>query len=505
MSRAEFVDVDRSTDGAPTRGALSIAFRKSLGRLDVPIVILAAMISLDMVGQIATFGGETFTWLIVLGVLWMIPYGLVLAELGSAFPFEGGLYEWCKSAFGRPLAAFASFMYWSINPLWIGGSLAFIATEAWSLNLTSITPGSVWDYLAKFAFIWGTTAITVASLRNSRWILRAGTYLKVFLVVIFLVTALAYGMRNGFDGVGAGAYAPTVLGFFGLVPLLLFSLVGFEVPSQAGEEMKNPQKDVPRGVVNAGVIGLLCYALPVLAVLAVLPAEEITGIGGFIAAVETVFGIYGSAASVLLDLTVLAFIATLAVTGATWALAANRTQAAAAADGSFFPYFAKFDEQRQSPVRLNILVGIVASVFTVAAIAFADGDNAATFGVVLTITISTSLLAYLVMFPAAIALRRTRRDVPRPYRVPGGNAGMAVAAGICTFWVALGAWVAVFPGTLELLLGEAYPFEDIWGVSRLRFEVFALGTLGVLTAVIVVGYLIGRRSQRAHTVRTSVV
>lgn len=311
-------------------------------------------------------------------------------------------------------------------------------------------------------------------------IFRIGTYLKLGLAAVFLITTVVYGIDHGFHGIGAVSWSPTMAGFLGLVPLLLFSLVGFEVPSQAGGEMANPQRDVPRGIALGGFVGLAVYALPVLALLLVLPAGAITGIGGFMAAVDTVFGVYGPAASILVKIAVVAFIIGLGITGATWAVAANRALAVAASDGGFFPYFARFDEKRNSPVRVNVFTGVIALLFMIVGVLFSRGDSAATFTVVLTITISTSLVAYLFVFPAALRLRFTHADIKRPYAIPGGRAGLAVAVALTTFWAALGVWVAVFPGTLENLMGVHYDFVETWGVGRLRFEVFTLGTLAVL-------------------------
>ncbi|MGV9711835.1 APC family permease [Gordonia sp. NPDC003424] len=466
--------------------------RHSLKRFDVPVMILSALISLDMVGEISSFGGQTFTWLLVLALLWMIPYGLVTAELGSAFPDEGGLYEWVKRAFGRLAGSLATIMYWSINPLWIGGSLAFISTEAWSSFIRPVGTGTVGDYAFKIAFVVGSVAITLLSMRRARMIFRLGTYLKLALAAVFLVTTLIYGIQHGFHGIGAVSWSPTMTGFLGLVPLLLFSLVGFEVPSQAGGEMANPQRDVPRGIALGGFVGILVYALPVLALLLVLPADKITGIAGFMAAVDTVFGVFGPAASVLVKIAVIAFILALGITGATWAMAANRALAVAAGDGGFFPYFAKFDKRTDAPLRVGIFTGAIALGFMLAGVAFSGGNSAATFTVVLTITISTSLIAYLFVFPAALRLRRNHAGTPRPYAVPGGRAGMTVAVVLTTFWAALGVWVAVFPGTLESLFGIDYAFADTWGVSRMRFEVFTLGTLAVLGVIAVAGYLRAR-------------
>jgi hypothetical protein len=65
--------------------------------------------------------------------------------------------------------------------------------------------------------------------------------------------------------------------------------------------------------------------------------------------------------------------------------------------------------------------------------------------------------------------------------------------------MALGSWVAVFPGTLEQLLGKDYSIQDAYGVSRMRFEVFTLGTLLIIVLIGVAGYIAGAKV-RAETV-----
>ena len=80
---------------------------------------------------------------------------------------------------------------------------------------------------------------------------------------------------------------------------------------------------------------------------------------------------------------------------------------------------------------------------------------------------------------------------------PGGRAGVWIGTVLITFWVALGSWVSVFPGTIEKLVGVDYgSFEDAWGVSRLKFEVYTLGTLAVVVAIAVLGYFAGAPTRR---------
>ena len=88
-----------------------------------------------------------------------------------------------------------------------------------------------------------------------------------------------------------GEFKPTYALFIALVPVLFFNYVGFELPSAAGDEMKNPQKDVPFTVLRAAIIAILLYGLPILAVIAVLPKDQITGLDGFMTSVAV--GLHG--------------------------------------------------------------------------------------------------------------------------------------------------------------------------------------------------------------------
>jgi hypothetical protein len=88
-----------------------------------------------------------------------------------------------------------------------------------------------------------------------------------------------------------------------------------------------------------------------------------------------------------------------------------------------------------------------------------------------------------------VRLRTAFPDVARPFKVPVSDNGFRVLGAICFAWVALGSWVAVFPGTLDRLFGLSYDFEEVWGVSATSFEVFTLGTLAALGALGAVGYL----------------
>lgn len=470
---------------------------KTLGLFDTIFFIVATIVTLDLIGQAASSGFEAFTWTIVLTVLFMLPYGLVMAEIGSGFPLEGGPYEWVKLSFGRFWSSINTMFYWVTNPLWIGGSLAFIGTEAFSSGITTIADGSFWDYLFKFVFIWVSISTAIVSLKIGKWIPTLGAMCKVGLVAFFGITVIIYGIKNGFQPVKFGDFKPTSTGLLAIAPLLLFSFVGFESANGAAEEMKDPQKDVPKSILVSGLLSAFCYVTPILLVLLVIPLDKITGLGGFLDAVKESYTIYGGAADFMFGVTALLFIFTLINSGSAWMISGDRTIAIASADGAFFPYFGEFSEKLGTPLRANILSGVTATVFMIASVLLLNSGSADVFGVVLTIAVSTTLISYLLMFPAAWALRRKYDGVHRPYRIPGkDNRYLIICVLLIEGWIMLGSWTAVFPGSLDRLLGNEYSFKDEWGVSSATFEAFTLGTLAVIVLVSLAGYAAGAKVRK---------
>jgi len=468
---------------------------KSLRRFDMLFFTVCALVGLDTLGQVSSFGAQTFTWLVILGVLFVLPYALVMAELGAAFTQEGGPYEWMKMSWGRLPAGLGAVLYWVTNPLWVGGSLCFIASAAWNDNFHAMGSGfSLGDMVFKISFIWISIGVAIASLRHGKWIPNVGAIVRVGVLAFFSVTVVIYAIEHGVHGYGAGDFNPNSLVIFlGLVPLLLFNYVGFELQNGAAEEMQNPQHDVPVTVLQSGIVTVLAYCIPVFGILAVLPSGQVTGIGGFLDAVHTTFSVYGGAQNFFTDVMVFGFIFALVTSGAVWMMGSDRILAVAAYDGAFPGYFGRFHARLGTPVRVNVMSGITSTIFMLAAVYLLSGSASAanTFTVVLYLATSTTLLSYLVIFPAAIKLRLSHGHVPRPYRLgKSGNGVMWLCTILCTGWMVLGSWVALFPGTLESLTGHSYSVMDSYGVTRLRFEVFTLGTLLVILVIGVIGYIL---------------
>ncbi len=470
---------------------------KSLGRFDIVFFILAAYISLDTIGSIAAGGTQSLFWAVFIVITFMVPNAFLFAETGSAFPEEGGPYQWVKFAFGRLPAGIFSVLYWVTNPIWLGGSLCFVAFEAYSAYLVHTESGSIGEWVFKLGFIWVAIALAVVSLKFGKRIVNIAAQAKIGVLAIMVITTAIYGFQHGFQRFDFGGMTPSISGFMAVAPIILFSYVGFEAPNAAAGEMYDPQRDTAPSIRIGSIVSALAYVLPVLAILLVVPAKEVGGLAGFMDAVHTVFSIYGGAAPFLLGVAALLFIAGLLGLGSSWMMSTDRVQAIAAADGAFLNgWFGEFSRRFGTPIRVNLLSGVMSTIFLIAGMQLVSGDTGAVFAVVLSCAVSTLLVSYLILIPAIMKLNRGFPQVARPFVVPGGKRGFQLMGALVFIYICLGSVGVLFPGTVEGLLGIDYNFQEIWGLDRGSVELFTLGTIAFDLVVGGVGYLLARNVRR---------
>ncbi len=473
-------------------------FIKSLRRVDIVLFIVAAVISMDTIGTIASGGLQSLAWGFVLVVVFMVPYSMLFAETGSTFPEEGGPYQWTKFAFGRLVAGVTSVMYWVTTPIWLGGSLAFIAYGTFSTYVVNIPANSFGDWAFKLGYVWIAVLLAVMSLKTGKIFVNIGAWAKMAVLVLLVGTTAIYGIMHGFAHQDWTQLRPSLSGFLFAAPVMLFSYVGFEAPNSASEEMFDAADDTGPAIRSGTIITALAYLLPVLAIVLVVPASKVSGLSGYMSAVSIVFhGVYGPASGAIIKIAAILFVVAVINLGSSWMISTDRTQAMAAADGTYFGgYFGVFNERFGTPLRVNITSGIIGSLFTVAAMLIVNGSSASAFQVVLNTAVSTLLFSYLLIVPAILVLRSRFSERRRPYSVPGGNLGFYLAGVVVLAFLVIGSLATIAPSVLNSLAGIPYSFTDSWGVSGARFELFTLGTLGVVILIGLVGYAFGGRVRR---------
>jgi len=486
-------DSDRITEAALQEKA---KLKKHFGRFDIFFFLICAIVGVDTLGQVAANGPQGFVWLVFLGIFFFIPYGLLVAELGSTFSGEGGPYLWSRLAWGRLPAGINSIFFWSSTPVWVGATLTFLTIAAVQEYFFSFGDNSFWWWTIGLGFIWFSVWSAILSFGIGKWIPTIGAWCRIILVFIFLVTTITYGVQYGLNTPAAGEWSPTWASFIALVPLLFFNLVGFEQPSAAGDEMKDPQRDVPLSVLRAMVASILLYGLPILAIVFVLPAEDLEGRGvsSFLDAVDTTFRVWGPAQDTMTHVAVVMFALTVVSSASAWLMGGDRAQAVASVDGTGPRWLGYISERFGTPIAVNLVSGVISTAVLAAAALIGSGDAATAFNVCIGIVLSFTTLSYVAIFPTIIKLRYSHPDVYRPYSVPGGLVGAWVVGGLCTFWAVFATLVGVFPGLLSggtFLDDSALP-ED---TSRLGYTALALGAIVIAALVGMWFYWLGRKTR----------
>jgi amino acid transporter len=297
--------------------------------------LICTVVTIDTIGAVASNGAQGFTWLIFLGVLFFLPYALSVAELGSAFPQEGGPYVWSRLAFGRPLAAINSVIYWISNPIWIGVATISRSPPSRSSSGRSGAPATCmrWFHLVHHgprSCRCGTARVPTlgACARGGADVLRR--------------------VRRHLRGqarvpASAGTPSAHLCGVHRLVLVLFANHAAWRCPRRRARDDQSPGTCRSRCSGRARTV--LAYGIPILAILIVLPASQVSGLTGFLDAVKATFTVYGGhvasdgsatltgAGLILGRIAAIVFIFALASAGTTWIMGSDRTEAVAADDG----------------------------------------------------------------------------------------------------------------------------------------------------------------------------
>jgi amino acid transporter len=484
-------------DGQGERSKL----RRELDRFDTVFFLISAMVVVDTIGAIAIGGSQAFLWLLVLLVGFFVPSALASAELGAAIPEEGGAYVWVRMAFGRFAGTLTSLLYWAGTPVWLGGSVTVVAIAVVERFLGGL--GGAGAFVFGGVFIVAATVGAVIPLRLGKWVPTSGAIGQIVLLIFFTASVALYGLSHGVHGVALGDVSPSYGVFIAVVPVLLYSFVGIELPSTAAEEMLDPRRDIPVAIARAGACQAVMYAVPILAVLIVLPAEQITSLHGLIDAMATVFTVYGGtvaadgtatlhgAGELLGTLSAGVFVWVLLASGSAWIMGAGRAQAAACLDGAGPARLGRISARSGVPVVIGLVSGGLSLATMLAYLSFTGGAGQKYFTAALTVAIALIVLAYLFIFPAFIALRIRRPELERPFRVPGGTPVAWLVSVVATGWSLLATGCLLWPG-----FGTTHPDASLpagFEGERLEFELLVLSPLALVLLVACAFHLTSKR------------
>lgn len=440
--------------------ATPIPWRKALGLVDLVLFTASAIIVADTVAASAAIGVQAMGWWILSIILFFLPYGLVTAELGSAWPQEGGIYVWVREAFGPFWGTLTSWLYWINVAYWMPSVYVLFSGVLASVFWPGL--GNAGQAVITVILVWLTVGLGIMDIRLAKWIPNVGALVKVALLVILgglgIWFAASRGAANSFL---PAEWTPKWSATLSFLPVIVYNYMGFELMSSAGDEMHNPQRDVPAAILLAGIVIAAVYMLATFGVLAAIPLAEIDIVTGITDALKVMTEAVGPSLSWLFYLAAALLLATFVANMVTWSLGANRVIAATGLDRQVPGILGHIHPRYGSPDYAYILMGVIATILAVGNY-LTFTSVASVFWTIFALSSIVFLLPYLLMFPAFLSLRRRRADVARPFSVPGGPAGAWLAALLGEFFIVI-ACVFFFMPPEETTNVWAYELQIIGG------------------------------------------
>lgn len=399
---------------------------KKLSFLTVIATVICVVFVCEAAAPAAAIGNQQFFWWAFLIITFLLPYGLIVAELGTTYDGEGGIYDWVRDGLGDKWGARISFYYWVNYPFWIA-SLATMFPDILGMvfGVTFDLPVAL---AIELAFVWIVYLMGRSKAADSEWVLNGGALIKVAVAVIVGALGIWYAMENGFaSDMSPQTFLPEIanVNALGYLSIIIFNFMGFEVICTMTGDMADPKKDIPKSIIMGGVAIAAIYLFAGFGIGAAIPAAEIDPDYGMIYALQTMVG-----DSIIFKVVCIAFLITLFANMAAWSFGVNSVARYAAEHGNMPKVFASMISKDDMPNGANLVNAVVATVVLGLQLVPIDAISNGIFWMLFGTSVVFLLLTYIPMFPAFLNLRKNDPNRERVFRFPFEGAMMKVAMAV---------------------------------------------------------------------------
>ena len=441
-----------TTPGAPPAGTEEYHLHRKVGLRPLTMISLGSIIGSGwLLGALnaAKIAGaaSSVSWL--MGGLVLALLALVHAELGSTYPVSGGTARFPYMVFGALGGFTGGWMAFlqavTIAPIEVEASLGYLDSKYPSLHWIYASGGLKGDLNGTGIAVGAgfMLVFTIFNIMGVRWLAETNaiaTYWKVLIPTI-TIFGLLFTVFHSSNFTAGGGFMPFGFhGVFAALPLgIIFALEGFEQAIQVGGEAENPQRNIPRAVIYAMIIGTIIYLLLEIAFVGALnPANLVHGWSNPIPGAGA-FGPYATLATTagvgwLSTLLIIDSVVSPAGTGLVYIGTSSRLSYGLSRNGYFPRAISKISKQ-------GVPLTSIIICFVIGMLTFLPFPSWA--GLVALVTSATVLM--YAMAPLSLAgLRRSDPDRPRAYRLPAAGVLCPLAFVFANCIVYFAGWSNVF-------------------------------------------------------------
>lgn len=436
---------------------------KYISWVALALMTTSSVASLRPSPTMAVYGLACIFLYLIPALVFLLPSSLVSAELASGW--NGGVYNWVSEGISKPAGFLAVWCQFAMTIFYYPSLLGFVASTLAYVFNPELAASGVWTALVIMVCYWtgvwvssrGTSG--VAGLASGGLII--GTLIPGTLLVILGMAFLGQG-NDSAAPMTADNLLPAWAGLASLVLIVnnFLSYSGMEMNAVHVGSLRNPGKEFPRAIFLSMGLVLVIFILPALAISWIVPAEQLSLTAGIMQAFDAIFAEFGSQwlTPIIGIMLVMASLGGML----TWLAGPSRGLLLISRKEGYLPPF--LQRLNKHGVQQNILVtqGVVTTVIAMAYAFIPDVSSA--YWIFSVITTQVYLIMYLLMFVAAVRLRRKHPDHPRGYRAP-------MLVGLCG--------VGFAASLAALLIGFIPPSQFESGNAGIYVAVVAGGALGL--------------------------
>jgi glutamate:GABA antiporter len=366
---------------------------------------------------LAVYGLASVFLYVLPAFVFLVPVSLVAAELASGWP--GGVYNWVREGISAPMGLLAVWCQFAQTIFYYPALLAYVAGTLAYIFDPGLASNGVYTAVVIIVLFWG--GVLVCS-RGQVLVARlgsGGTLLGTLIPAAILVAlGIAYLVQPNHPAAPMTARhllpAWTGLASIVLVVNSFFTYAGIEVNAVHVDELRNPAREFPRSIFLAMALVLAVFIGPTLAISWVIPSAKISFTAGVMQAFDSLFTHFGAAFAVPLIAIALAIGALAGMLS--WLDGPSEGLLRIGREQGFLPpYFQKVDRHG---IEVRIL-SAQGTVITLIAVLYAFIPSVShAYWIFAAMATQVYLIMYVLMFIAAIRLRRSQPQHPRGYRAP---------------------------------------------------------------------------------------
>ena len=382
-----------------------------------------AMLTLGSVGDLgatpatAVLGLASVVIYVLPAIVFLLPASLVSAELASGWP--GGVYNWVSEGISPRMGFVAIWCQFAQTTFYYPALLAYVASTLAYVVAPSLAHSGLYMTVVIIVVFWAAVLVSARGVLSTGRLASYGIFIGTLIPGLLLVLLAAIYLLQGNASaapLNGGHVLPAWHGLTSIVLIVnsFFLYAGVEVNAVHVDELRDAPREFPRATLLAVVLILLIFIFPTLAISVAVPAPHISFTAGVMQAFKSLLDHFGL--SVLTPIIAVGLVVASMSGLLDWLTGPSTGLLDIARERGYLPRY--FQELNSNGVQLHILAaqGLIITVIGLLYAVVPAVSRA--YWVFAALATEVYLIMYVLMFVAAINLRRRQPEHPRGYRAP---------------------------------------------------------------------------------------